>query len=90
MSTQNLPARDERASVAPSSARSLLRRRVASLSDAECGEVIEYIEVMQSLSREAADLHLFSDGFARRISAMCDGEKRAHVFSSAGLSDASA
>ena len=53
--------------------RSLLRCKVAGLSDAECAEVIEYIEVMRSLRREAADRGLFGDGFARRVSSMCEG-----------------
>ena len=58
-------------------ARSLLRRKVAELSGAECREVIEYIEVMRSLRREAADRGLFGDGFGRRVSAMCEGERPA-------------
>lgn len=53
--------------------RSLLRSKVAELSEAECGEVVEYIEVMRSLSRDAADRKLFGDGFARRVSALCEG-----------------
>jgi hypothetical protein len=48
---------------------------VAELSEAECGEVIEYIEVMRSLRREAADRMLFGDGFARRVSAVCEGTR---------------
>lgn len=63
---------EERAGEAPVPARSLLRGKVAELSEAECGEVIEYIEVMRSLRREAADRRLFGDGFARRVSARCD------------------
>lgn len=53
--------------------RSLLRSKVAELTEAECDEVVEYIEVMRSLRREATDRRLFGDGFARRISAMCEG-----------------
>jgi hypothetical protein len=45
---------------------------VTELSEAECREVIEYIEVMLLLRREAADRRLFGDGFARRVSAMCE------------------
>lgn len=60
---------DKRAGKLPVPARSLLRGKVAELSEAECGEVIEYIEVMRSLRREAADRRLFGDGFARRVSA---------------------
>jgi hypothetical protein len=48
---------------------------LAGLSEAECGEVIEYIEVMQSLRRQADDRGLFGDGFARRVSAMCKGRQ---------------
>lgn len=58
-------------------ARSLLRSKLAELSEAECAEVIEYIEVMRSLRREAADRRLFGDGFARRVSAICEGERSA-------------
>lgn len=47
-------------------ARSRLRSKLAELSEAECAEVIEYIEVMRSLRCEAADRRLFGDGFARR------------------------
>ena len=53
--------------------RSLLRREVAKLSEAECREVSEYIEIMRSLGREEASRGLFGDSLARRISAMCDG-----------------
>lgn len=62
------------ASVQP---RSLLRSKVAELSEAECGEVFEYIEIMRSLRGEAADRGLFGDGFARRVSALCEGERPA-------------
>lgn len=65
---------DKRAGAASVPARSLLRSKVAELSEAECGEVVEYIEVTRSLRREAADRRLFGDGFARRVSAMCDGK----------------
>lgn len=65
---------DERAAESSVTTRSLLRRKVAELSEAECGEVIEYIEVMRSLRSEAADRRLFGNGFARRVSAMCDGK----------------
>ena len=57
---------EESAGEASVPARSLLRTKVAELSEAECGEVIEYIEVMRSLRREAADRGLFGNGFARR------------------------
>lgn len=66
---------ERRAGEASVPARSLLRSKVAGLSEAECGEVVEYIEVMMSLRREAAARRLFGDGFARRVSAMCDGER---------------
>ena len=58
-------------------ARSQLRIKVAELSEAECSEVIEYIEVMRLLRREAADRALFGNGFARRVSAMCEGGRPA-------------
>ena len=69
-----VPVYEKRAGESSVAARSLLRGKVAELSEAECGEVIEYIEVMRSLRREAADRRLFGDGFARRVSAMCDGK----------------
>ena len=58
-------------------ARSQLRGKVAELSEAECGEVIEYIEIMRSLRREAADHELFGDGLARRVSVVCEGGRPA-------------
>lgn len=64
---------DKLAAAASVAARSLLRSKLSELSEAECGEVVEYIEVMRSLRREATDRRLFGDGFARRVSAMCDG-----------------
>ncbi len=72
---QVVPVNEERAVETFVPDRSLLRRKVAELSEAECGEVIEYIEVMRSLRGEAANRRLFGDGFARRLSTMCDGEK---------------
>ena len=45
----------KRAAEASAGPRKLLRSKVAKLSEAECGEVIEYIEVMRSLRREASD-----------------------------------
>lgn len=68
---------DRRAGEAPAPPRSLLRSKVAELSETECAEVIEYIEVMRSLRHEAADRRLFGDGFARRVSAMCEGQRPA-------------
>lgn len=56
---------------------SLLRGKVAGLSEAECAEVIEYIDIMRSLRREATDSRLFGDGFARRVSVMCEDERSA-------------
>jgi hypothetical protein len=56
--------------------RSLLGREVAKLSQAECREVSEYIDIMRSLRREGASRGLFGDGFARPVSAMCDGGMR--------------
>ena len=72
---QVVRCKDERAGEMSVPARSLLRRKVAELSEAECGEVIEYIEVMRSLRGEAAERRLFGDGFARRVSAMCEGDR---------------
>ena len=69
--------KDEDSVAASAAHRSQLRSRVAELSEAECGEVIEYIEVMRSLRREAADRRLFSDCFARRVSSMCEGKRPA-------------
>ena len=71
---RTVPDKDEGAVVASAAPRSLLRSKVAELSEPECGEVIEYIEVMRSLRREAADHGLFGDGFARRVSSMCEGK----------------
>ena len=68
---------EKRAGEASVPARSLLRGKVAELSEAECGEVIEYIEVMRSLRGEATDSRLFGDGFARRVSAVCEGKRSA-------------
>lgn len=59
--------------------RALLRREVAKLTEAECREVCEYIEIMRSLKLEGASRGLFGDGLARRVSAMCDGGRRATV-----------
>lgn len=72
-----VPGKDEDAVAASAEHRSLLRIKVAELSEAECGEVIEYIEVMRSLRREADDPRLFGDGFARRLSAKCEGNRPA-------------
>jgi hypothetical protein len=44
-----VPGKDKCEVVASATPRALLRRKVAELSEAECGEVIEYIEVMQLL-----------------------------------------
>lgn len=65
---------DRRGGEASVPTRSLLRGKVDELSEAECGEVVEYIEVMQSLRRQAADRRLFGDGLARRVSALCEGK----------------
>ena len=73
-----VPGKDEGAAAASAAHRSLLRIKVAELSEAECGEVIEYIEVMRSLRREAADRRLFGDSFARRVSSTCEGNQPAH------------
>ena len=78
-----VPGKDEGAVAASAAQRSLLRSKVAELTEAECGEVIEYIEVMRSLRRQADDRTLFGDGFARRVSAMCEG-KRPALQSAAG------
>ena len=72
---RNVQGKEGEAVAASSAARSLLRSRLAGLSEAECGEVIEYIEVMQSLRRQADDRGLFGHGFARRVSAMCKGRQ---------------
>lgn len=72
-----VPSRDKSEVVASAAPRALLRSKVAELSEAECGEVIEYIEVMRLLHCEAADGGLFGDGFARRVSAMSKGRKPA-------------
>ena len=72
MSAQVVRGEGRRESVNQDSARSLLSKKLAGLSEAECGEVLEYIEVMRSLRREAADCLLFGDGFARRVSAVCE------------------
>lgn len=72
-----VPGDDKSEVVASAAPRALLRSKVAELSEAECGEVIEYIEVMRSLRREAAYGALFGDGFARRVSAMCEGGRPA-------------
>ena len=77
MAAQFVRGGNRRAEETSLQSRSLLRSKVAELSEAECGEVIEYIEVMRSLRREAADRRLFGDGFARRISAICTGGRSA-------------
>jgi hypothetical protein len=74
MAAQFVRCNERRAGEASIQPRSLLRSKVSELSEAECGEVIEYIEVMRSLRREAADRRLFGDGFARRVSALCEGK----------------
>ena len=68
--------------------RSLLRREVARLTEAECREVNEYIEIMRSLRREGDSRGLFGDGFARRVSAMCDGGRHATASPSAETANA--
>ena len=73
MAAQSVRGDESRAGEASAQPRLLLRGKVAGLSEAECAEVIEYIEVMRSLRREAADRGLFGDGFARRVSSMCEG-----------------
>lgn len=75
--TRIVPDNGKSEIVVSAAPRALLRTKVAELSEAECSEVIEYIEVMRSLRREAADGVLFGDGFARRVSAMCEGGRPA-------------
>lgn len=72
-----VPSQDVGEGAASAAPRSLLRSKVAELSEAECYEVIEYIEVMRSLRRESADRRLFGDGFARCVSALCEGNRPA-------------
>lgn len=67
----------QKAGVETSDPRSLLKLEVAKLSEIECREVSEYIDIMRSLRQEEASRGLFGDGFARRVSALCDGGKRA-------------
>ena len=77
MAAELVRGNDRRAGEASVEPRSLLRSKVAGLSEAECAEVIEYIEIMRSLRREAADRRLFGDGFSRRVSAVCGGGRSA-------------
>lgn len=56
MAAEFVRSNDRRAGEASVQPRSLLRRKVAELSEAECAEVIEYIEIMHSLRREAVRL----------------------------------
>lgn len=74
MAAEIIRGDDRRAGEASAQARSLLRGKVAGLSEAECAEVTEYIEIMRSLRGEAAERRLFGDGFARRASALCNGK----------------
>jgi hypothetical protein len=55
--------------------RALLECEVAKLTEAECREVYEYIEIMRSLRREGVSPRLFGGGFARLVPAMCAGSK---------------
>jgi hypothetical protein len=71
MTARVVPDVGERVGETSATSRSLLRSKVAALSEAECSEVLEYIEVMRSLRRESTDRRLFDDAFARRVSAMC-------------------
>jgi hypothetical protein len=66
-----------------STQRWLLGREVARLSEAECREVSEYIEVMRSLRREAALSDLFGEVSALRRLTRADGEGRLRVISGA-------
>ena len=66
-----------------STQRWLLGREVARLSEAECREVSEYIEVMRSLRREAALGDLFGEASALRRLTRADDEGRLSVISGA-------
>lgn len=54
--------------------RSRIKQKVARLSEAECSEVLEYIEIMQSLQHEAARPDLFGERFAHPLTVMGDDE----------------
>lgn len=76
MSTRIQAGPSPEAGVELSDPRSLLRLEVAKLTEAECREVNEYIEIMRALGREVASRGLFGDGFARRVSAVWGGAWR--------------
>lgn len=47
-----------------------IKQKVARLSETECSEVLEYIDIMQSLRREAARRDQFDERSARTRSVM--------------------
>jgi hypothetical protein len=54
--------------------RSRIKQKVARLSEAECSEVLEYIEIMQSLRHEASRRDLFGERFAYARAVIGDDE----------------
>lgn len=75
MRTRTQAGSNQEAGVEISDPRAVLRLEVARLTEAECREVSEYIDIMRSLKGEGDSRELFGDGFARRVSAMCDGRR---------------
>lgn len=71
----------------PSTKRLQLKRAVAGLSDAECREVSDYIEIMRSLRREAAAGNLFGDGFVLRSLTRAETDGRLGVSPTPGASN---
>ena len=77
MRTRTPSGPTQESEVGISDPRTTLKLEVAKLTEAECREVSEYIEIKHSLRSEGVSYELFGDGYARRVSAMCDGRRRA-------------
>lgn len=90
MSARTIPGTEEQSGHRPPTLRDLLSRQVAGLSEAECGEVADYIEVMRSLQSEIAGLVVLRDDFALLVSPPTERAGKSHALPPAVTTDADA